>query len=35
MHQIDIHLQINQAIQMLKSIFMKALGKIITTQMAI
>jgi len=33
--QINIHLQINQAIQMFKCIFMKALGKIITTQMTI
>lgn len=34
-HQINIHLQINQAIQMFKCIFMDALGKIITTQMTI
>jgi len=34
-HQIKIHLQINQAIQMFEYIFMKVLGKIITTQMTI
>lgn len=31
----NIHLQINQAIQMFKCIFMKAFGNIITTQMTI
>lgn len=34
-HQINIHLQINQAIQMFKCIFVDALGKIIATQMTI